>query len=83
SDKQLRKNLDLLEEKCVEAYLITLAYKKGVARLYNYKGKLAQNWEGPYQIVKVIREGFYILTTIYGKQLSRTWHISNLKKIYM
>ncbi|RWW82692.1 hypothetical protein BHE74_00008833 [Ensete ventricosum] len=37
SDKQLRENLDLLEEKRAEACLKTLDYKRGIARLYNRK----------------------------------------------
>ncbi|RWW01446.1 hypothetical protein GW17_00035517 [Ensete ventricosum] len=35
SDVQLRENLDLLEEKRVEAHLRELTYKKAIARLYN------------------------------------------------
>ncbi|RWW87959.1 hypothetical protein BHE74_00003178, partial [Ensete ventricosum] len=37
SDKQLRKNLYLLEEKWAEAHLRILAYKRAIARLYNHK----------------------------------------------
>ncbi|RZS23877.1 hypothetical protein BHM03_00056884, partial [Ensete ventricosum] len=37
SDKQLHKNLDLLEKKWAEAHLKMLDYKKVVARLYNHK----------------------------------------------
>ncbi|RWW60688.1 hypothetical protein BHE74_00032339 [Ensete ventricosum] len=107
-DKQQYENLDLLEEKCAEAYLITLDYRRGVAMLYNCKvhprqvergdlvlrkaevsdptrsrGKLAPNWDGPYRVIEVVREGTYILATIVGKQLSRTWHISNLRKKFI
>ncbi|RWW73963.1 hypothetical protein BHE74_00018131 [Ensete ventricosum] len=35
SNRQLRENLDLLDEKRVEAHLRTLAYKKAIAKLYN------------------------------------------------
>ncbi|RWW50826.1 hypothetical protein BHE74_00042879, partial [Ensete ventricosum] len=82
SDKQLRENLDLLEEKRPETHLRMLAYKKAIARLYNHKGRLAPNWEGPYRIVKTIHEGAYTLTNLNGKQLPMTWHISNLRKFY-
>ncbi|RRT83544.1 hypothetical protein B296_00004250, partial [Ensete ventricosum] len=37
SGKQLCENLDLLEEKCVEAHLRTFAYRRVIARLYNCK----------------------------------------------
>ncbi|RWW63205.1 hypothetical protein BHE74_00029634 [Ensete ventricosum] len=46
------------------------------------QGKLAPTWEGPYRVVRMIREGTYILTNLDGKQLPRTWHISNLRKFY-
>ncbi|RWV78062.1 hypothetical protein GW17_00061029 [Ensete ventricosum] len=35
SNQQLRENLDLLEEKRVDAHLRTLAYRRVVAKLYN------------------------------------------------
>lgn len=37
------------------------------------RGKLSPNWEGPYVIKKVIREGTYILTDNNGKTLPRTY----------
>ncbi|RZR92957.1 hypothetical protein BHM03_00021343 [Ensete ventricosum] len=40
--------------------------------------KLAPNWEGPYQVVDVVREGTYTLATAEERVLPRTWHISNL-----
>ncbi|RRT72769.1 hypothetical protein B296_00011348 [Ensete ventricosum] len=35
-------------------------------------GKLAPNWEGPYRVVEVVREGTYTLATMEGRVLSRT-----------
>ncbi|RRT81465.1 hypothetical protein B296_00012892 [Ensete ventricosum] len=49
SDKQLCENLDLLEEKRVEACLKTLDYKRGIARLYNRKVRPRQ--VGPDNLV--------------------------------
>ncbi|RRT51201.1 hypothetical protein B296_00040034 [Ensete ventricosum] len=72
SDAQLHENLDLLEEKCVEARLRELTYKKAVARLYNNRGKLAPTQEGLYRVVKIIREGTYILVNLDGRHLPRT-----------
>ncbi|RWW35699.1 hypothetical protein BHE74_00059334, partial [Ensete ventricosum] len=82
SNQQLCENLDLLEEKQVDAHLWMLAYKRAVAKLYNCRRKLASNWEGPYRVTDVVREGTYTLAIAKGRVLPRTWHISNLQKIY-
>ncbi|RZS07428.1 hypothetical protein BHM03_00038262 [Ensete ventricosum] len=107
SDQQLRRSLDLLEEKRADAHLRALAYRRAVARIYNRRvrpqhvrsgdlvlrktevsdptrsrGKLAPNWEGPYRVIDVIRDGTYTLATMEGRMLPRTWHITNLRKFY-
>ncbi|RZS27719.1 hypothetical protein BHM03_00061241, partial [Ensete ventricosum] len=41
-------------------------------------GKLAPNWEGPYRVVDVNRDGTYALATMEGRVLPRIWHIINL-----
>ncbi|RRT43179.1 hypothetical protein B296_00055655 [Ensete ventricosum] len=48
-------------------HLRALEYKKAVAKLYNKKGKLAPNWEGPYRVESITRPGTYTLVTIKGK----------------
>ncbi|RZR73188.1 hypothetical protein BHM03_00021283 [Ensete ventricosum] len=63
---RLRENLDLLEERRVTAHLQTLKYKKVVARLYNRKGKLAPNSEGPYRVESMAREGTYTPVMVEG-----------------
>ncbi|KAJ8480483.1 hypothetical protein OPV22_024210 [Ensete ventricosum] len=108
SDQNLRRNLDLLEERRADAHLRALAYRRVVARIYNRRvrpqhvgtgdlvlrktevsdptrsrGKLAPNWEGPYRVIDTIREGTYTLATMEGRVLSRTWHITNLRKFYV
>ncbi|KAL4580201.1 hypothetical protein LXL04_016385 [Taraxacum kok-saghyz] len=45
-------------------------------------GKLSPNWEGPYQVVEARRNGPYVLATVSGKQLPRTWNMNNLRKFY-
>ncbi|RWW65549.1 hypothetical protein BHE74_00027141, partial [Ensete ventricosum] len=35
------------------------------------RGKLAPNWEDPYQIIDIVREGTYRLATIEEEQLPR------------
>ncbi|RZR88295.1 hypothetical protein BHM03_00015838 [Ensete ventricosum] len=52
-----------MEEKQVEAHLRTLDYKKPSPNSI-ITGKLATNWEGPYRIVDVIREGTCTFATI-------------------
>ncbi|RZS27887.1 hypothetical protein BHM03_00061419, partial [Ensete ventricosum] len=65
SNQQLHENLDLLVEKRADAHLQTLAYRRVRPRLVKM-GDLAPNWEGPYQVVEVVREGTYTLTTMEG-----------------
>ncbi|RWW35669.1 hypothetical protein BHE74_00059374 [Ensete ventricosum] len=36
------------------------------------RGKLAQNWKGPYRVVEVIRDGTYTLATMEGRVLPKT-----------
>ncbi|RWV78832.1 hypothetical protein BHE74_00020755, partial [Ensete ventricosum] len=36
------------------------------------RSKVAPNWEGPYRIEGIAREGTYTLVTKEGKQLPRT-----------
>ncbi|RRT86161.1 hypothetical protein B296_00003610 [Ensete ventricosum] len=83
STDQLRENLDFLEEQRAAAHLRTLKYKKAAARLYNRKGKLAANWEGPYRVETSPWEGTFTLVTMEGKRPPRTWHVSNLWKFYV
>ncbi|RRT32674.1 hypothetical protein B296_00042869 [Ensete ventricosum] len=82
SNQQLRENLDLLEEKRVDAHLRALAYRRAITKLYNRRGNLAPNWEGPYRVIEVVRDGTYTLATMEGRVLPRTWHITNLQKFY-
>uniref|UniRef100_A0A803LJ14 Tf2-1-like SH3-like domain-containing protein n=1 Tax=Chenopodium quinoa TaxID=63459 RepID=A0A803LJ14_CHEQI len=42
-------------------------------------GKLAPNWEGPYEIIKVVGSGAYILRNTEGKEVQRSWNASHLK----
>ncbi|RWW46771.1 hypothetical protein BHE74_00047277 [Ensete ventricosum] len=56
--------------------------KAEISHLVHTQGKLAQNREGPYQVVSTVRDSTYTLATMEGKTLMRTWHILNLKKFY-
>ena len=46
------------------------------------QGKLAPNWEGPYQIVGVIGKGSYTLVNHEGIRLPRVHNGMNLKKYH-
>lgn len=46
------------------------------------QGKMAPNWEGPYQVKSVSGQGSYRLQTLGGVEIPRSWHASNLKIYY-
>ena len=45
-------------------------------------GKLQCNWEGPYQIAKVLGNGAYWIASMDGILLPRSWNVQHLKKYY-
>ncbi|GKC79306.1 hypothetical protein Tco_1130080 [Tanacetum coccineum] len=45
--------------------------------------KLGPKWEGSYEVTEALGKGAYKLRDRDGKQLLRTWNISNLKKCYV
>nr|GEW64650.1 hypothetical protein [Tanacetum cinerariifolium] len=67
----LEINLDLLEERREEA------------AIREAKRKLGPKWEGPYEVTEALGKGAYKLRGRDGKQLLRTWNISNLKKCHI
>ena len=46
------------------------------------RGKLAPNWEGPYEVKEVVRPGTYYLKEIGGADLPRPWSSENLRMYY-
>ncbi|GKF67838.1 hypothetical protein Tco_0197517 [Tanacetum coccineum] len=46
-------------------------------------GKLSPKWEGPYEVIKTLRDGAYMLRSMDGTVLLQTWNIANLKKCYL
>ncbi|KAG7588683.1 Integrase catalytic core [Arabidopsis suecica] len=46
-------------------------------------GKLGINWEGPYIVTEVIRNGVYRLKDLEGSPVQRPWNVINLKKFYV
>ncbi|GKB11222.1 hypothetical protein Tco_0845145 [Tanacetum coccineum] len=66
NNEALEINLDLLEETREEA------------AIHEAKRKLGPKWEGRYKITEALGNGAYKLRDHDGKQLPRTWNISNL-----
>ncbi|GJV96892.1 reverse transcriptase domain-containing protein [Tanacetum coccineum] len=60
-----------------------LVYLNNDANHAEDTGKLGPKWEGPYEVMEALGKGAYKLRDRDGKQLPRTWNISNLKKCYV
>nr|GEX45422.1 reverse transcriptase domain-containing protein [Tanacetum cinerariifolium] len=60
-----------------------LVYHNNDASRVKDTGKLGLKWEGPYKVTEALGKGAYKLRDCDGKQLSRTWNVSNLKKCYI
>ncbi|GKA00468.1 reverse transcriptase domain-containing protein [Tanacetum coccineum] len=76
NDEALEINLDLLEKRREQATIRE-------AKKQSKDGELGPKWEGPYEVMKALGKGAYRLRDRDGKQLPRTWNISNLKKCYI
>ncbi|GKA42523.1 hypothetical protein Tco_0735183 [Tanacetum coccineum] len=87
NNEALEINLDLLEERKEEAAIREakrdLVYRNNDASRVEDTRKLGPKWEGPYEVTKALGKGAYKLRDRDGKQLPRTWNISNLKKCYV
>ena len=59
-----------------------LVLRKAEASQPTETGKLSPKWEGPYQVIKVIRPGAYQLQRMDGSIVPRTWNSENLRKYY-
>nr|GEX31198.1 reverse transcriptase domain-containing protein [Tanacetum cinerariifolium] len=46
-------------------------------------GKLGLKWEGPYEVTEALGDGAYMLRSMDGVVLPRTWNVTNLKKCYL
>ncbi|GJY43922.1 reverse transcriptase domain-containing protein [Tanacetum coccineum] len=60
-----------------------LVYRNNDASRAEDTGKLGPKWEGPYEVTEALGKGAYKLRDRDGKQLPRTWNVSNLKKCYV
>nr|GEY23232.1 hypothetical protein [Tanacetum cinerariifolium] len=63
--------------------VVAKALRIGDASRAKDTGKLGLKWEGPYEVTEAFGKGVYKLRDLDGKQLPRTWNISNLKKCYI
>jgi hypothetical protein len=48
----------------------------------NKFGKWSPSWEGPYKVVKVCSENYYMVETLQGQQLPRALNGRYLKKFH-
>ncbi|GJZ30414.1 reverse transcriptase domain-containing protein [Tanacetum coccineum] len=60
-----------------------LVYRNNDASRAEDTGKLGPKWEGSYEVTEALRKGAYKLRDLDGKQLPRTWNVSNLKRCYV
>ncbi|GJW88823.1 reverse transcriptase domain-containing protein [Tanacetum coccineum] len=60
-----------------------LVYRNNDASRTEDTGKLGPKWEGPYEVTEALGKGAHKLRDRDGKQLPRTWNVSNLKKCYI
>nr|GEV56511.1 reverse transcriptase domain-containing protein [Tanacetum cinerariifolium] len=58
-----------------------LVYRNNDASHTKDTGKLGPKWEGSYEVTEALGKGAYKLRDCDGKQLSRTWNVSNLKNV--
>nr|GEY68887.1 reverse transcriptase domain-containing protein [Tanacetum cinerariifolium] len=77
-------------KKCYNSKIRNTSFKPGDLLYLNNDasrvkdtGKLGPKWEGPYEVTKALGKGTYKLRDHDGKQLPRTWNISNLKKCHI
>ena len=61
NDEQLKKNLDLIEEKRENAMVQLAYYQQRLKQGYDSNVKLRPNWEGPYRITSKAGIGAYFL----------------------
>ena len=45
-------------------------------------GKFGATWEGPYQVIEVVRPGTYRLADLAGIKLLHAWNAEHLKLYY-
>ncbi|GJY74267.1 reverse transcriptase domain-containing protein [Tanacetum coccineum] len=86
NNEALEIDLDLLEERREEAAIReakNLVYRNNDASRAEDTGKLGPKWEGPYEVTEALGKGAYELRDRDGKQLLRTWNVSNLKKCHI
>ncbi|GJY15529.1 reverse transcriptase domain-containing protein [Tanacetum coccineum] len=87
NNKDLRLNLDLLEERRERA---AIHEAKAKLKMSNNEashamdgGKFGPKWEGPYEVTEALGDGAYMLRSLEGTVLPRTWNIVNLNKCYL
>nr|GEV34921.1 reverse transcriptase domain-containing protein [Tanacetum cinerariifolium] len=77
NDKELRLNLDLLEERRERAAVREARAKSKMMKYYNARVR------GPYEVTEALGNGAYKLRSTDGTALPRTWNVMNLKRCYL
>ena len=49
------------------------------AHPYQLENKLSPKWTGPFRVVEVLGNGAYMIETLEGGPIPRTWNTANLK----
>nr|GEZ53122.1 reverse transcriptase domain-containing protein [Tanacetum cinerariifolium]GEZ53125.1 reverse transcriptase domain-containing protein [Tanacetum cinerariifolium] len=83
NDKELRLNLDLLEERRERGALGDVVYRINDASHAVAGRKLGPKLEGPYEVTEALGNGAYKLRCSDGTVLPKTWNVTNLKRCYI
>jgi len=78
----LDDSLDTINERRDQALIRIQNNQQAAARYYKKEegvGKLGINWEGPYIVTEVVRNGVYRLKDLEDRPVQRPWNMVNLK----
>nr|GFC58634.1 reverse transcriptase domain-containing protein [Tanacetum cinerariifolium] len=93
NDKELRLNLDLLEERRELAAINEVRSKSKMTKYYNSRVRgvafqpgnfiYRSNDASPYEVTDALGNGAYKLRSMDGTIPLRTWNVANLKRCYL
>ncbi|KAG8380730.1 hypothetical protein BUALT_Bualt06G0046300 [Buddleja alternifolia] len=59
-----------------------LVLRKAQFNHHERSNKLSPNWDDPYRVREVVKEGTYKLEDLGGKHIPRSWNAEHLRKYY-
>nr|GEW73147.1 hypothetical protein [Tanacetum cinerariifolium] len=83
NDKELRLNLDLLEEHRERAAVCEARAKSKIMKYYNARVRGVAFKPGPYEVTEALGNGAYKLQSTDDTVLPRAWNVTNLKRCYL